>query len=66
MAKQSSKFNYSEAMIELEKITDYLEDPQADLDLAIQKFERGQEIAKSIEQYLKKAENTIRTIKTKP
>ncbi len=66
MTKQDSKFNYSEAIDELEKITSFLEDPDADLDLAIQKFERGQEIAKNIELYLKKAENTIRTIKTKP
>ena len=63
MAKQKSDFSYSEAIKELETITNYLEQSEVDLDEAIKKFERGKVLASEIEKHLKEAENTINTIK---
>jgi exodeoxyribonuclease VII small subunit len=63
--KPASNFKYSEALKELEEITSYLESSEADLDEAIKKFERGSELASQIEEHLKNAENTIKTIRSK-
>jgi len=63
--KPKSSFNYSEAITELEEITAYLESTEVDLDEAIKKFDRGSELAKEIEKYLKTAENKIISIKEK-
>lgn len=63
--KPASDFKYSEALKELEEITNYLESNDADLDEAIKKFERGSELAAQIEEHLKTAENTIKTIRSK-
>lgn len=63
--KQNSDFNYSKALKELEEITNYLESNDTDLNEAIKKFERGSQLAAQIEDYLKTAENTIKTIRSK-
>jgi len=64
-SKPNSSFKYSEAIKELQEITDYLESSEVDLDEAIEKFDRGSKIAGEIENHLKSAENKIKTIKSK-
>lgn len=63
-SKQNSDFKYSEAIKELQQITEYLESSDADLDEAIEKFDRGSKLAAEIELHLQKAENKIKTIKS--
>lgn len=63
-SKPKSDFKYSEALKELESITEYLESADVDLDEAIKKFERGAEIASQLEKKLKEAENKVKTIKS--
>ena len=65
MDKPKSNFSYSEALKELEEITNYLESSEVDLDEAIKKFDRGSELAQKIEEHLLKAENKIYSIKNK-
>ena len=62
-SKPKSDFKFSEALAELESITAYLESSSVDLDEAIKKFERGQWLTRQLEEHLKTAENTIKTIK---
>lgn len=64
-SKQDSDFKYSNALQELEDITAYLESNDVDLDEAIKKFQRGSELASQIEEHLKNAENTVKTIRSK-
>lgn len=61
--KPSSSFNFSDAMSELEEITEYLESNDTDLDKALQKFKRGTELVKSLEAHLEQAQNTVKTIR---
>lgn len=61
--KPESNFKYSEALKELEEITDYLESSSIDLDEAIKKFERGNYLAGEIQKHLESAENHIKTIR---
>lgn len=65
MDKQKSNFKYSEAIAELEEITNYLESSDVDLDEAIRKFDRGSDLAKQIEDHLASAENKLKSIKEK-
>ncbi len=62
--KAESNFKYSEAIKELQEITEYLESADVDLDEAIDKFDRGSKLAAEIEEHLKIAENKIKTIKS--
>lgn len=63
--KQPSKFKYSDALKELEEITEYLESSDVDLDEAIKRFDRGSELAAQIEQHLQEAENKVKSIKSR-
>ena len=63
-SKQNSSFKYSEAIKELQEITEYLESTDVDLDEAIEKFDRGSKLAAQIEDHLTNAENKIKTIKS--
>jgi len=57
-------FDFSDAMRELEEITNYLEGDGVEIEKAMQKFERGSELAGQIKNYLQNAENTVTTIKS--
>jgi len=63
-SKQNSTFKYSQAIKELQEITEYLESSDVDLDEAIDKFDRGSKLALQIEEHLAQAENKIKTIKS--
>lgn len=51
--------------MELDEILTKLQSNDLDVDEAIKLYERGMEVAKEIEKYLKEAENKITKIKTR-
>lgn len=62
-SKSSSDFDFAKQMQELETIAEYLESSEVNLDKAMDKYERGIEIAKQLRDYLKTAENKVDTLK---
>ncbi len=64
-AKTEKKFNFGEAFAELEKITDWFEKEEIDLEEGLAKFERGLELASKLKDRLKQVENRVDQIKTK-
>lgn len=60
--KPDSEFDFGATIAELEKIAQLLESGEVNLDQAIDRYERGIELAKQLKQYLKKAENKINTL----
>ncbi len=65
MPKKSNSVDYQTLQTELDKILQWFEQDDVDLDQAIAKYERGMEIAKELESYLKTAENKIEIVKKK-
>lgn len=55
-------FNFEEAVAELEKIAQELENGKLNLDEAIKKFEDGMELSKKCTDYLEKAEKKINVL----
>lgn len=55
--------NYQQLQSELDQILDRLQSGETDIDEALELHKHGQEIIKSMESYLKKAEATLKTIK---
>ncbi|MEI8187371.1 MAG: exodeoxyribonuclease VII small subunit [Candidatus Saccharibacteria bacterium] len=56
------KINYNQLQEELDGILSQLQEGRIDVDSAIIKYDRGQEIIKKLEDYLKNAENKINKI----
>lgn len=63
MSKQKTDFQHQ--LEELEQIVAWFESADVDIDQALQKFERGMELASRLEQQLGEAENTVREITRK-
>lgn len=63
--KDAKKFNFGEAYGELEKIVEWFEHENTDLDEGIAKFERGLELAQKCKERLKEVENKVVAIKAK-
>ena len=63
--KTDKKFNFGEAFAELEKITDWFEKEEIDLEEGLAKFERGLELAAKLKSRLKTVENRVEEIKAK-
>ncbi len=61
--KNNKTFNYTKAIEELNQIVDYLENSDVSIDVAIEKFERGSELAQQIKEYLTNAQNKVEKIK---
>ncbi len=59
------KFNFTDAYKELEKINDWFQSEDIDLDEALKKYERGMELVKQCRQRLKEAENKFEQVKEK-
>lgn len=59
----SKKINYRQLNDELESILTKLQEPDIDIDEAAAAYQRGREITKQLEDYLKKAENTVKKVK---
>jgi exodeoxyribonuclease VII small subunit len=63
--KPKEKFNFGEAFSELEKITNWFEKEEIDLEEGLTKFERGLELAAKLKSRLKEVENRVQEIKAK-
>jgi len=59
------KFNFTEAYQEIEKINEWFQDENIDLDEALKRYERGMELVKKCKERLKEAENKFEEIKKK-
>jgi len=55
--------NYQAMSVELEAILLELQQDDLDVDIAMQQYERGLELVKLLEQYLKTAENKVTKLK---
>lgn len=54
--------NFKQQLDELEKIVEWFESGEVDVDQALKKFQRGMEIVSSLEKWLDDAENTVQEI----
>jgi exodeoxyribonuclease VII small subunit len=59
------KFQFDEAMKELEAITAWFESTDVNLDQGLVKFERGMELAAQLKEHLASVENRVEKIKAK-
>jgi len=57
------KFNFSKSYEDLQKIVEWFEHDEVDLEEGIKKFEDGLEIVKELKEYLSKMENKIKDLK---
>lgn len=60
MAKQS--FNFKKTLEELEKLSEWFQQPDIDLDEALKKYQRGMELVKEAQAHLKKTENEFKRV----
>ncbi len=63
--KPKERFDFGAAFAELEKITDWFEKEEIDLEEGLAKFERGLELAARLKTRLKQVENRVEEIKGK-
>lgn len=57
--------SFAEAFAELEKLTEWFETEEVDLDEGLKKFERGLELAQVCKKKLAEVENKVTTLKKK-
>lgn len=57
--KQQPKTDYKTMMAELQSLLSDMQGEELDVDLAIQKYERGQQLIVELDDYLKTAENKL-------
>lgn len=57
------KFNFSKSYADLQKIVEWFEKDEVDLEEGIKKFEDGLAIVKELKEYLGKMENKIKDLK---
>lgn len=57
------EISYQKLRAELDEVVEALQSADADIDDAVKKYERGMEIIKQLESYLKTAENRVKKIK---
>ena len=62
---EAEKFNFGEAFAELEKITEWFERGDVELEEGLKKFERGLYLAGKLKARLKEVENKVTEIKAK-
>lgn len=62
-SENSANFNFGASMAELEQIVAALEAGDLELDAAMRQFERGAELAESLQKYLAKTQLKVQTIK---
>jgi exodeoxyribonuclease VII small subunit len=66
MAKaKSAKPNYQALKNELESVMAKLQDEDLDVDEALSLYQRGLELVKQLDNYLKTAENTVNELKAR-
>jgi exodeoxyribonuclease VII small subunit len=57
------KFNFTKSYEELQKITEWFEKEDVDLEEGLEKFEEGAKLVKGLKDYLSKMENKIKELK---
>jgi len=57
------KFNFAKSYEDLQKITEWFEKEEIDLEEGIKKFEEGAKLVKELQEYLSKMENKIKELK---
>jgi len=57
------KFNFAKSYQDLQKIVEWFEKEDVDLEEGIKKFEDGSKIVKELKDYLDKMENKIKELK---
>mgnify|MGYP001174204328 FL=1 len=57
------KFNFAKSYAELQKIVEWFEGDEVDLEEGIEKFEGGMKLVKEMKEYLNRVENKIKEIK---
>lgn len=65
MTSKSTVQSYESLNSELENIMLQLQDESLDIDLALKHYQRGLELVKALEDYLKNSENKINELKAK-
>jgi len=63
MPKTSEKNNFAKNYAELQKIVEWFEKDEIDLEEGIDKFEHGAKLVKELKIYLEKMENKIKELK---
>ena len=58
-------FDFAAKLAELEKVLEWFESDDIDLDKAIAQYELGVQISQELQDYLKKMENKVKVIKAK-
>lgn len=61
----SKKTDFKQQLEELEKIVEWFESEEVDIDKALEKFERGMELASDLEKQLSDMENKVQEITRK-
>lgn len=61
---KKSQVNYRQLEDELREIIAWFEGDSFDVDEAVKKYERGLQLLKELEDYIGRAENTVRELKT--
>lgn len=64
-AKTSSKINFSKSYNELQKIVEWFEKGNVDLEEGVKKFEEGIILVQDLKKYLSNVENKVKQIKMK-
>lgn len=59
------KFNFAKSYTDLQKIVEWFEKEEIDLEEGMEKFEEGMKSVKELKSYLEKMENKIKDIKNK-
>lgn len=64
-AAKSSLKNFADLELELQEIINWFESESFDVDQAVDKYKRGLELVKQLEEYLGKAENSVHELKAR-
>ena len=65
MSNKEEKFNLSEKIADLEKIEEYFQKTDLDLDEAIEKHKKALKLSEEIKSYLDSVESTLKSIDVK-
>jgi len=57
------KFNFAKSYADLQKIVEWFEKEDVDLEEGIKKFEQGAVLVKDLKEYLEKMDNKIKELK---
>jgi exodeoxyribonuclease VII small subunit len=63
MPNEQKKFNFAKSYGDLQKIVEWFEKEDVDLEEGVKKFEQGIKTVNELKEYLEKMENKIRELK---